>query len=217
MGRDDVRTGGWRPPTKGEERRANLLAALEGLLGERRLAEISVDDIAQAAGVRRTAFYFYFSSKSTAVAALLEDAFDDVLAGAADFLDRQQRPVAALRAALAELWTWWRKREPLMVAMLDARDTDAEVRELWNEWLERFVEPVATVIEAERREGRAPDGPDARELVRLLVAMNAAALERRSRAGGADDAAISTTFDGIVAVWTRAFYGRVPDASHASG
>jgi TetR/AcrR family transcriptional regulator, ethionamide resistance regulator len=205
MDRDEgsASRGVWRRPSKGEARRADILAALEGLLIQRRLAEISVDDVARAAGVRRTAFYFYFPNKSTAVAALLSEGFDAMVAGAADFFERRSGREESVRAALAEVWTWWRKRASLMTAMRDARESDHEVRELWEQWLERFTEPVAEVIEAERRDGRAPGGPDAHELVRLLVAMNVTALERLP---GCEDDEADRAFEAVVAVWTRTLY-----------
>ncbi|MEU7814983.1 TetR/AcrR family transcriptional regulator [Pseudonocardia sp. NPDC049154] len=196
----------WLRPSKGEERRADLLHALEGMLAERRLAEIGVDDIAGAAGVRRTAFYFYFANKAAAVAALLEDAFDALIAGAQDFLGRGGDPIEALRDALTALWESWRVRRSVMLAMFDARDIDESVRGIWDEWLESFVEPVGAVVREERATGRAPAGPDPAVLVRLLVGMNASALERWCRGG--HDEVPADVVEGMVHVWVTALYGR---------
>ncbi|MEU7818026.1 TetR/AcrR family transcriptional regulator [Pseudonocardia sp. NPDC049154] len=195
----------WRRPSKGEERRADLLAALQELLEDKRFAEIGVDDIARAAGVRRTAFYFYFGSKAMAVAALLADAFDQLIDGAADWLSGGDTPEVALRQALTGVWQFWRSHDRIMVAMLDARDNDAEVRVLWDEWLERFVAPVAFMVESERAASRAGPGPDARTLVRTLVGANAVALERLSRSE-ADEATSAAVLDVAVHVWTSALY-----------
>ena len=56
----------------GDDREAAILATAERLLGERPLAEISVDDLARGAGISRPAFYFYFRSKDAVVLSLLD-------------------------------------------------------------------------------------------------------------------------------------------------
>ena len=66
-------------PKSGDERRTALLTALEDLLESRPLAQIGVADISRAAGVTRSAFYFYFPSKAAAVAALLADFHEQML------------------------------------------------------------------------------------------------------------------------------------------
>lgn len=201
-----ARRSGWHRPSKGEERRADLLQALEGLLAEHRLGDIGVDDIARAAGVRRTAFYFYFPNKAVAVAALLSDTFDEMIAGAEQFFGRTSNPATALREALESLWRLWRRHEPVMLAMLDSRDIDTEAREIWEAWLDRFVAKAAAVVDADRLEGRAPSGPEARLMVQLLVRMNAGVLEHLSRTQ-ASAAEVERAIDGIVHIWARSVYG----------
>src|ERR1700722_19737602 len=56
----------------GDEREQAILRTAEQLLAERSLAEISVDDLAQGAGLSRSAFYFYFASKDAVVLTLVD-------------------------------------------------------------------------------------------------------------------------------------------------
>jgi len=54
----------------GESRELAILATAERLLSERPLAEISIDDLAQGAGISRSGFLFYFQSKEAVLLAL---------------------------------------------------------------------------------------------------------------------------------------------------
>ena len=53
-----------RPAARGDRRREDLLEALETQLRTRSLTEVSVAELTEAAGVTRSAFYFYFDSKA---------------------------------------------------------------------------------------------------------------------------------------------------------
>lgn len=193
-----------RPPARGEQRRAALLSALEEQLRARPLAEVSVGSIAEAAGLGRSAFYFYFPTKEAAVAELLSELFDEMLGGAGDFLGHVGEPRDAVRSGLARVLAAWEEHRLLMRAMLDARDRDPAVRELWDRWLERFVEPLAVIV-AEQRGGAATPGPDVRELVRALIAMNERLMERYVR-GPADDTDATMLCDTLAHVWLASIY-----------
>lgn len=197
-----------RPPSRGDDRRRALLAALDELLRERQLAQINVGDIASAAGVVRSAFYFYFTNKATAVAALLEDVSDEVFAGAGEFLAARGDAVQhSIAAALGGMDAAWFRHRHLMLAMLDARTQDPVVRSLWYEWLDRFVGHAAAAIETHRSAGHAPPGPDATMLVQLLIGMNERALERLTR-DEATESERAEALDAMRAVWSNAIFGR---------
>jgi AcrR family transcriptional regulator len=195
-----------RRRSPGEERRLAILAAVEDLLRERPLSRISIGDIAGAAGVTRSGFYFYFASKGAAVSALLGDVFADMIDGAAEFIHGTGDPRAGMRTVLAGTWSLWHAHEALIIAMIDARGTDAAVRELWEAWIERFVEPLAAGIELQRSTGRARPGPDPRDLIRVLLGANVATYERLSRTDPAP-ADVERALDALAAVWAGAVYG----------
>src|SRR5699024_7522324 len=56
---------------RGEIQRQSILDALERLLGEIPVMEISVKDITEAAGIKRPNFYFYFESKDEVLSELV--------------------------------------------------------------------------------------------------------------------------------------------------
>src|ERR1700757_1384781 len=119
-------------PRRGDLRRAALLDALEALLADRPLSDIGVADIANSAGVSRSAFYFYFPNAAAAVAACMSDFYVEMEDVGSDWLKgvggpALQRVTTSLTAASA----LWRSRAGLLTAMLDAVGTDGEVREIW--------------------------------------------------------------------------------------
>lgn len=197
---------GRRPLPKGELRRVALLTALEELLREHRLADLSVAQISAAAGLKRSAFYFYFASKEAAVSELLHGVFDAMLTGAEGWLDGEGDPRATLGEALAGAVTHWRAHRHLMLAMLDARDGDPAVRALWDSWVELFVDPLAGAVAAERRTGRAAPGPPAPLLIRLLLGMNERALEHNVRRDESE-AQTEALLEALTSTWLAAIYG----------
>src|SRR4051812_37849903 len=141
-------------PRRGDERRRLLLTALEELLGTRPLADIGISDVTEAAGVTRSGFYFYFSSKAAAVAALLEDFRDQMeRAGAAWYDAADTTPHERVTATVHASATLWRSHAPLLVAMLDAASSDPEAREIWASWSAGFVERIGTRIRQDRKAG----------------------------------------------------------------
>jgi AcrR family transcriptional regulator len=197
---------GRRPEPRGEVRRAELLAALEQLLRERPLGALSIGEISRAAGLGRSAFYFYFPSKEAAVTELLRGIFEGMLDGARAWIDGRGEPRDSLRLALEGTATLWRAHRHLLLGMLDARG-DATVQELWDSWIERFVEPLAGAVDAEREAGRAPAGTPSPVLIRLLLGMNERALEHNVRRDAGEDETRELV-DALTSAWLAAIYGR---------
>lgn len=162
---------------KGERRRRALLDALANLLEARPLAEIQVGDITAAAGLARSAFYFYYPTKHAAVIDLMDDVFDEMMQTAQGYMAGGEDPERIMREGFYDLMTVWDKNAKLVAAMLDARDADPEAARIWLAWIDSFVDPL---VEAAERAN--PHRAISNELlVRLLLQMNGAMLERRVR------------------------------------
>jgi AcrR family transcriptional regulator len=190
---------------RGDRRRTALLEALDHHLREESLDSINIADISRRAGVTRSAFYFYFDNKASAVAALMEEMYAESLDAAA-LLRGEGTPAERVEGMVRALFGSWERHEHLYRAMYDARATSTTVRELWDNDRESFVPVVAEVIEAERAAGTAPAGPDATHLASVLLELNDRMLERLALGGplGRDD-----LVDAVVAVWVHTIYGEV--------
>lgn len=191
-----------RPQARGEQRRTRLLEALERQLECHPFAAVSIADVTDAAGLGRSAFYFYFSSKHDAVTQLLGDVFDEEITRAGEIVYGEGSPRDNVADALEFIVASWRQRRTLLLAMLDARDGDAEARLIWEHWLERYEDFVADYI-ARTTAIAAPKG---RTLAHVLIAMNERALERHLRSGAGRESA-AELHEALVHVWHTTLRG----------
>ena len=195
--------------TKGDERRAALLEALDHHLRDAgpdaSLDAINVADLSRRAGVTRSAFYFYFDNKAAAVAALMEEMYDGAW-DAAD-LDGDDEPMQQrLTTAIRAIFQGWSRRTHLYRAMLEARATSPAVREQWDSFQESFVVVLAAVIEGERTLGAAPEGADPTAIATALLDLNDRTLERLVHAPADFD--WDRHVEAVVHVWQASIYGR---------
>lgn len=197
-----------RGPSRGDRRRRAILDAVEGLLRDHQIAELSVEQVAGAAGISRSAFYFYFESKYAALGAALGGVWEEMAQGAAPFFEgRADPPATYVRRALSDVGAAWRTHEHLLVAMVEASAADEGARELWDAWIERFVALVADRIQAEREGGRAPAGPpEPLTLARVLLAMNERAYYTHTRRR-APLQEVERMVEALAGVWLAAIWG----------
>lgn len=193
-----------RRPLRSDRIRAELLAGLEALLHDGTLEKITVADIAEQAGLTRSAFYFYFENKGAAVAALSEKMYDDAAETASDLFTMTGPPRARFEHQIRGLVEVWERNRALYRAMLDARQTNPDVRELFDAGRESFIEPLAGMIDAERAAGNAPAGPSSTALATLLLELNDHAIERLARG---DELPVEDRIEGLITIWLRAIYG----------
>src|SRR6202012_534231 len=114
-----------------------ILSTAERLLEERPLADISVDDLANGAGLSRPTFYFYFPSKD----AVLVTLFQRVIVEADSALEHM---VANPPAHLKGLWRiginvfveTFGSHQAVSLAADSAR-TNSELRELWSRFMQK--------------------------------------------------------------------------------
>lgn len=194
-------------PRRGDERRLLLLAALEELLATKPLAAIGVSDITEAAGVTRSGFYFYFSSKAAAVAALLEDFRDQMeQAGAAWYDASHAMPRERVTETVHASAALWRAHAPLLVAMLDGATADPEAREIWASWTTGFVERIAARIRLDRKAGLIGTAADAGSLAVVLMGATLHAMEHDVRRAAAGKRADGKLADALIELWFRTLY-----------
>jgi AcrR family transcriptional regulator len=193
------------PRVRGEERERAILENAEGLLEERSLREISVDDLARGAGISRPTFYFYFASKEAVLLALLDRLVDEAREGLELSLLARD-PAAVLRRDLGAIHRTFHAHRAVALAAADARATSPAVGELWARVMETFVQETTEAIESERARGAAPPGLPARDLAIALNWMNErvllASFEQRGPTLG-EDAIVDT----LAEIWLHSIYG----------
>jgi TetR/AcrR family transcriptional regulator, ethionamide resistance regulator len=160
------------PPRRGRRPRthAAVLEATAELLQNTALADLSVAQILDAAGVGRTSFYEHFSSKDDVVVKLMQSLSEEVAEELTPMLERGRRsPDEAFRLGLANLVGVASRYAPLVVAVSEEWPAISELKEIWFGMLGDFTVRLARMIESERAAGVAPDGADAQALAASLV------------------------------------------------
>lgn len=119
--------------------RAAICDAVRELLTQRRLDELTVNEIVERAEISRPTFYSHFETKYSVVAALVEemgetvyDHWRPVFAGEGPLTEAEVYDVAL--ATLAR----WRERGALFAATVEGWHSDQEIHDAWNDVLERF-------------------------------------------------------------------------------
>ena len=187
---------------------AAVCAALERLLAERSLADLSVADILREAQVSRGSFYFYFASKNAVLAALAERVNEEVYAATQTWLHREpgEPPQEALRSALLGVLALWRAHAPVFRAMVETWRGDPELDDAWRRLMARFTTASAEQIERERAAGVAPPGLDAEVLGATLTWTTERVLYLAISDGDPQFADDGRVIDALVHVWWRAIY-----------
>jgi AcrR family transcriptional regulator len=195
---------GSRP--SGDEREQAILSTAERLLGERALADISIDDLARGAGISRPTFYFYFPSKDAVLLTLLDRVAAEADAAAFDMSGAKTcDPVARWREAIEAFFVSFRSHRAVAVASHQARAANPEVRELWSRVMESWVRRTTETITAERARGAAPPGLPARDLAVALNLMN----ERVMYASFADEEPTlpeHRVVETLLGIWLQTIY-----------
>jgi AcrR family transcriptional regulator len=183
-----------------------VLGSLDRLLQTRSIAEVTVEGIAEGAGMSRSAFYFYFASKHDALAAAVRTINEAMLERGQPWLNPVPGtdPGQALQRSFAGIAEVFEEHRHLISAVAEGAAVDPGLRELWRQWIEDFVGAVAPRIEAERAGGRALPGPEAEALARTLLWGNERAFYIEALKPESDLQGVAAI---IATVWQRAIYG----------
>ena len=191
----------------GDDRELAILATAERLLEDRPLTDISVDDLAKGAGISRPTFYFYFASKEAVLLTLL----DRVITEADTALEALSTTPGGDRD------TMWRNginvffetfgaHKAVTRAGAAAKSGNADVRELWSTFMQKWIAYTADVIQSERERGAAPDSLPAAELATALNLMNERTLFA-SFAAEQPSVPEARVLDTLVHIWVTSIYG----------
>jgi AcrR family transcriptional regulator len=193
--------------TRREEVERSVLAATERLLEDgRSFAELPIEAIASAAGIKRSGFYFYFRDKRELLMRLTEEVSELLYAEAAVWWSGDDPCPAELVEALRRVVTHYSEHDVLLRAVVEASAYDEAVASFWRALMGRFVEASRERIESEQAAGRVTAGVPAAETAFALTWMVERACYQRLVAGGrTDDPAFVAS---LAAIWTGAIYGR---------
>ena len=142
----------------------------------------------------------------------MERMLDETFAVNDAFTSAADSPRRRIYAMLDGLFATCDRHRHLFKAMLEARGSNASVRDIWDDARESFVESVAAMIRSDRAAGRAPDGLDADVLASVLLEFNDRLLERLTLGGPLTREQL---MDGAAAIWLSTIYGITDVAEHS--
>jgi AcrR family transcriptional regulator len=183
-----------------------VLAATEGLLAEGgSFQDLKIEKIATAAGISRTAFYFYFKDKRELLMRLAEDVTGE-LYGQADawFSGTDGAPEEQVSDALEAIAKLYFEHGPLLRAIVEVSTYDEEIAVFWRALLQRFADATTTRIETEQGAGRAPAMPAAPTAFALVWMTERTFYQQLVQGAPIESADLVAALNGI---WVRSVYG----------
>jgi len=137
-----------------QEIEADVGAALLRLLAEGKpFKDLTVDELARAAGLSRTAFYFYFPGKSQVLTAALVEVTEEFYAEADRWWHGEGPPEQLVRVAMEGIVGVFQRHATLLRTAVEVTTYDAEFAAFYNDRvMNRFVKATAEHL---RREGEA--------------------------------------------------------------
>lgn len=198
-----------RPHLRSSDAELAILAATERLLARKSLADVTVADIMDEAGVARGTFYHYFGSKYSVVIALMGHVRDELFDSFSSDLDRGDpgAPETTLRASLDSVIALWASHRPVLRAVSENWQAVPELRSIWLSLFERFAGSVADRLDRERAHGTAPLGADSREIAATLVYASERLMYVSGLGADEDFPDESAMADYVVALWVGGLYG----------
>jgi AcrR family transcriptional regulator len=192
--------------SRGDRQRDAIVTAVHDLLQERSFADLSVSTISERAGVARSGFYFYFDSKYAVLAVIVADAMAELDKLTHDFAPREdgESPSAFAQRMVGYAAAVFASHDPIMSACNLARSTDAQIRDLMDEWQDTVVDKIVGLVRQD--DGARPISDDLTALVRTLVAVTSMTLAHESAFVGRDDDP-ARAVEVVQRLWRSALWG----------
>ena len=193
--------------SRGDRQREAIITAVRELLEERSFAELSVSTISERAGVARSGFYFYFESKYAVLAVIVADAMEELDKLTHDFAPREpdESPSEFAERMVGYAAAVFASNDPIMAACSLARSTDAQIREIMDDFQDTVVDKIVGLVSQDT--GARPVSPDLRALVRTLTAVTSMTLSHDSAFVGRDQDP-SHAVEIVQRLWQYGLWGR---------
>ncbi|UWZ43126.1 TetR/AcrR family transcriptional regulator [Dactylosporangium matsuzakiense] len=197
-----------RAPTKGDQREQALVEAARDVFREKSISQVTIDDLAGAAGIARSGFYFYFESKQALLAALVDQRLAEADLEMAEWLASDGLNRAALRRGLAAGLARWKVDGRWLREAFITPDPGPEVMHVRDRLVDEGCTLFSTRIERDARAGLTVGGPPDL-LAKMAVHLRSITFADVYANPGAydEDELLDTLTDAIL----RLVYGPVPD------
>lgn len=191
-----------------EQKRSDVLRVALELSESGPFRDLTVDEIARAAGLSRSAFYTHFSDKHDLLLVAVEEVAEELYRMADRWWHGEGPPAERVRQALEGVVGVYAEQASLLRVATEVSTYDEEVRAVWMRIMQRFIDATAEHIRSEQEVGLIPDMLDPQATAEGLVWMaercNYIYLGRAERTP-------EQVVGAVAPVWTAALYpGVIP-------
>ena len=148
-----------RAPTKGDQREQALIDAARTVFRDKSISQVTIDELAGAAGIARSGFYFYFESKQALLAALVDQRLAEADLEMAEWLASDGLDRGALRRGLAAGLARWKSDGRWLREAFITPDPGPEVTHVRDRLVDQGCTLFSARIERDARAGRTVAGP----------------------------------------------------------
>jgi AcrR family transcriptional regulator len=175
--------------------------------------DVTVDEIARAAGLSRSAFYTHFEDKHQLLLIVVEEVSEELYEMADRWWHGVGPPADRVRRAIEGVVTVYAEKSGLLRIATEVSTYDEEMRRLWLDIAERFIVATAEHIRSEQDGGLVPRSLDPHTTAEALFWMGERCcyiyLGRRERKP-------EEVVEALAPVWTAALYPGVIPAGRLS-
>jgi AcrR family transcriptional regulator len=165
---------------------------------------LTVDELARAAGLSRTAFYFYFPGKEQALMSAAAEVTGELYERADTWWRGEGPPEELIREALEGIQQVYREHAALLRAAVELTSYSQEFEDFYNDLMERFSQATADHLRREQEAGRLRS-LDSEVVAEVLVWM----VERCNHVLVKQGRPRDQLVDAMTNIWVHALY---PDA-----
>ncbi|GLY06495.1 MULTISPECIES: TetR/AcrR family transcriptional regulator [Actinoplanes] len=196
-----------RGPTRGDQREQALVDAARAVFRDKPISQVTIDELAAAAGIARSGFYFYFESKHALLAALVEHRVAESDAEMAEWAHADGLGRDELRRGMAAGLARWKVDGRWLCEAFLAAEPAPEVRKVRDRLIDEGCLMITERLGRDARAGRAVNGPP--DLIaRMAAAMrNSTFADVYAKPGVHDEEAL---LDSLTDAVLRLFYGPTP-------
>lgn len=198
---------------KREQARADVLRSALELAESAPFCEVTVDEVARAAGISRSAFYTHFADKHELLLAALGEVESELRRMSERWWRGEGAPAERVRAAIEGFVSVYAEQASLLRIVTEVSTYDEQLRTAWLAITQRLIEATTAHLRAEQRAGLIADLLDPRASAEGLVWM----IERCCYVYLArGERSPRELVDDLAPVWTAALYPGVIPAEQLS-
>jgi TetR/AcrR family transcriptional regulator, ethionamide resistance regulator len=139
-----------------DQARAQVMRTALELAEQSPFRDLTVDEIARAAGFSRSSFYLHFRDKHELLLTAVEEIASELAAMADRAWHAEGPPADRVRRAVAGVVRVYAENANLIRLAIEVSTYDEEVRHQWREIVQRLIATTARHIRSEQRAGLVP-------------------------------------------------------------